>query len=77
MWAHAREKSAKKLMRQCYEEHGGENKAEHIAATVEYAEQLKTRFSPEIMYEKFVAGIYEPDEEVEGWLSELEEMVNV
>ncbi len=77
MWANAREKSAKKMMRQCYEDFTGENKSEHIAAAAEYATHLKNRFSPENMHEKFVEGVYEPDEEVEGWLSELEEMVNV
>ena len=77
MWANPREKSAKKLLRQCYEDYSGENKAENIAKSNAYAEQLKIRFSQENMYEKFVEGIYEPDEEVEGWLSELEEMVNV
>ncbi len=77
MWANAREKSAKKLLRQCYEDFTGENKDQHIADCHEYAESLKTRFDANTMYEKFVAGIYEVDEEVEGWLSELEEMVNV
>ena len=55
----------------------GDDKQQHIADCEAYAEQLKVRFSSENMYEKFVAGVYEPDEEVEEWLSELEEMVNV
>ena len=77
MWANTREKSAKKMLRTCYNDFIGENKEQHIADCEAYAEQLMVRFSPENMYEKFVAGVYEPDEEVEEWLSELEEMVNV
>ena len=77
MWANTREKSAKKMLRRCYNDFTGEDKEQHIADCETYAEQLKVRFSPENMYEKFVAGVYEPDEEVEEWLSELEEMVNV
>jgi len=77
MWANAREKSAKKKMRQCYEDFTGRDKKKHTAAANKYAKQLEKRFNPEKLYEQFVSCVYEPDEEVEEWLSELEEMVNV
>ena len=77
MWAYAREKSAKKQMRQCYEDFSGDKKKSHKAACARYAKELQKRFSDETLYEQFVSHVYEPDEEVEEWLSELEEMVNV
>tara|TARA_R110002020_G_scaffold44161_6_gene127619 strand:+ start:20333 stop:21598 length:1266 start_codon:yes stop_codon:yes gene_type:complete len=77
MWANAREKSAKRLMRQCYKDFTGTDSKSHKAACTKYAAQLKKRFAPEKLYEQFVSHVYEPDEEVEEWLSELEEMVNV
>ena len=77
MWANARENSAKKKMRQCYEDFTGSDKKKHTTAANKYAKQLEKRFAPEKLYEQFVSCVYEPDEEVEEWLSELEEMVNV
>ena len=77
MWANARERSAKKQLRQCYEDFSGPDMKKHKAATKKYAKALSQRFSEEKLYEQFVSHIYEPDEEVEEWLSELEEMVNV
>jgi glycosyltransferase involved in cell wall biosynthesis len=77
MWANAREKSAKRLMRQCYKDFTGAESKTYKTACTKYATQLKKRFSADKLYEQFVSHIYEPDEEVEEWLSELEEMVNV
>lgn len=77
MWANAREKSAKKNLRQCYEDHSGSDKKKHKAACTKYAKELATRFNADKLYEQFIGYVYKPDEEVEEWLSELEEMVNV
>jgi len=77
MWANAREKSAKKKMRLCYNDFTGEDSKKHKAACTKYAKQLEKRFAAEKLYEQFVSNVYQPDEEVEEWLSELEEMVNV
>tara|TARA_R110001583_G_scaffold7472_20_gene37019 strand:- start:4842 stop:6107 length:1266 start_codon:yes stop_codon:yes gene_type:complete len=77
MWANAREKSAKKNIRQCYEDFTGPNKKKHKASCTKYAKELSDRFAAETLYEQFVSHVYQPDEEVEEWLSELEEMVNV
>ena len=77
MWANAREKSAKKNIRQCYEDFTGPDKKKHKASCTKYAKELSKRFASETLYEQFVSYVYQPDEEVEEWLSELEEMVNV
>ena len=42
------------MLRTCYNDFIGENKEQHIADCEAYAEQLKVRFSPENMYEKFI-----------------------
>jgi len=77
MWANARDKSAKKKMRECYNDFTGPDKKKHKAACTKYAKELTKRFNDEKLYEQFVSHVYQPDEEVEEWLSELEEMVNV
>lgn len=65
MWAFARESSAKEQMRLCFENNKTRN---------DYAEQLQTRFSEQIMYEKFVSLLQSQEQaEMSEWLKELEE----
>jgi glycosyltransferase involved in cell wall biosynthesis len=67
MWAYPREQSAKQQMRKCYED----NKL-----NLEYAEQLKERFSKEKMYARFVELITNsaPDQTVVSDIDEIERL---
>jgi len=69
MWAYPRESSAKKQMRNCYNDVSGEEQCE----SCEYAEELKERFSEEKMLAAFVTAMdVEDDFDVESWLSDLD-----
>ncbi len=72
MWSNPREQSAREQMRRCYNDIV-ENKTSYAT---EYAEQLKQRFSPEKMYEKFVNLIetQAPSECVVNDMDEIEKL---
>ena len=71
-WAYPRETSAKEQMRKCYNDvlTGDELPA------VEYAEELKNRFSAEKMYKKFVDLVYAqaPQQAVVNDMDEIEQL---
>jgi glycosyltransferase involved in cell wall biosynthesis len=69
MWAYAREASAKKNMRQCYND--VINNEGFAADACNYAEELKQRFSKENMYAQFCDAIYAPTKEELEWEQEL------
>jgi len=53
MWAYAREESAKEEMRNCYTE----NKDGRQERWLNYANDVKQRFSDEVLYEKFLENV--------------------
>ena len=67
MWAYPREQSAKEQMRKCYEDN---------ELNLEYAEQLKERFSKEKMYARFVELITNsaPEQTVVSDMDEIERL---
>ena len=74
MWAYPREQSAKRMMRQCYNDIT--NKVEGTIAdkASEYAEVLKERFSAKEMYEKFVDCIL-PTQDLKEIESEIDALL--
>ena len=69
MWAYAKEESAKKQMRSCYE---------NSSRRDDYASELNTRFSREKQYEIFVSHLNEFTEcefEDEQWWETTNEVV--
>ena len=61
MWAYPREHSAKKQMREVYENY--DNKI--------LVDGINERFAPEKMYAKFVEIFNGPSQEIDDWLEEL------
>ena len=59
MWAYPREQSAKRKMRECYDDVVNNNPDTFAANSCEYALELAERFSQEKMYSSFVEQIYE------------------
>ena len=72
MWAFAEQGSYKMTLRKSFSE---------IDRLQTRAAELQTliaeKFNKEKLYDNFCDAIHKPDPEVENWLSELEEMVNV
>ena len=65
MWSYAREQSAKEKMRQCYNDVVNNTENSIASQSCQYAETLQARFSPDKMYEAFVAAIYDEPEEID------------
>tara|TARA_R100000808_G_C2150885_1_gene159776 strand:- start:1781 stop:3052 length:1272 start_codon:yes stop_codon:yes gene_type:complete len=73
MWAYAREQSSKEKMRECYNDII--NNAGYASKAIEYAENLKERFSEQNMYEKFVNNVY-PMEKIEKAQKDVEDLLS-
>jgi len=72
MWSFAREGSFKRRLREVRTGYGNwKKKAQKLQKWV------KKEFSEEVIDEKYVSGIYNPDPAVEEWFRELEEMTDV
>jgi glycosyltransferase involved in cell wall biosynthesis len=61
MWSYAREQSAKKKMRECYEDFSGENKEELLNKTCTHAKYLCEKFNEDKMYNLFVESVLAAD----------------
>ena len=61
MWSYAREQSAKKKMRECYEDFSGENKEELLNKTCAHAKYLCENFNEDKMYNLFVESVLAAD----------------
>ena len=73
MWAFPRESSAKKKMRECYE-----NLADNtglVATSCEYATELATRFEATKQYAEFVSHVL-PLEEMEDLAQEIDDLLD-
>tara|TARA_R100001163_G_scaffold8163_1_gene8192 strand:+ start:1825 stop:3075 length:1251 start_codon:yes stop_codon:yes gene_type:complete len=69
MWAYARESSAKKNMRQCYNDC---TNGEGIALKAkEVISEVQNRFNAEKMYDQFSSAVYDPSDEESQWLDNL------
>tara|TARA_B100000700_G_scaffold185654_1_gene204507 strand:+ start:1972 stop:3222 length:1251 start_codon:yes stop_codon:yes gene_type:complete len=69
MWCYARASSAKKTMRQCYED--VINNKGIASQSKEYAQQLHERFEENKLYKQFCDTIYSPTTEDQQWLDDL------
>ena len=72
MWAFAEQGSYKMTLRKSFNEI---DRLETRAAELQTL--IEEKFNKEKLYEGFCDAIHKPDPEVESWMSELEEMVNV
>ena len=76
-WAFPREQSAKKHLRQCYDDIL--NQEGHAADAPAYALELNERFSEEKMYDTFLTHLlgekYSQQFDVDEWLAEMDEML--
>lgn len=74
MWAYAREQSAKRQMRQCYDDITNNVKDSIASNASKYAEVLKERFSEKKMYEQFVDCIL-PTRDMKEIESEIDDLL--
>jgi len=69
MWAFPKETSAKTQMRRCYDDILSDSG--FVATSKKYAEELRERFSDQKMTNLLADEIYQPDPELDEWLSKL------
>ena len=73
MWAFPRESSAKKKMRECYENLS--DNTGFIATSSEYANVLAARFDASTQYAEFVSHVL-PLEEMESMVQEIDDLLD-